>query len=119
GGIEHRLDNLVVPGAAAQVAREPVAHLFLGRIGVALEERLRRDEHARRADAALERGVLEELLLQRVELVALGHALDRLYRSSLQLGAEDQAGAHQPAVDGDAAGAAVAGSAALLGTRQM
>ena len=40
GGIEHRLDDLVVARAAAQVAREPVAHFFLGRIGVALEQRL-------------------------------------------------------------------------------
>src|SRR5687767_15282507 len=48
GGVEHRLDDLVVARAAAQVAGQPVADLFLGRIGVALEQRLRRDEHARR-----------------------------------------------------------------------
>src|SRR4030095_15833893 len=78
GGIEHRLDNLVVPGAAAQVPRQPVAHLFLGRVEIALQQRFRRDEDAGRADAALERCVLQELLLQRVQLLAVGHALYRL-----------------------------------------
>src|SRR5262249_30642367 len=89
------------------------------RIGVALEERLRRDEHARRADAALQGGVLQEFLLQRMELVAVRHALDRLYRLPAHLGAERQARAHEAPVDRDAAGAAVAGGAAFLGAGEM
>ena len=45
----------------------------------------------------------------------LRHALDGGDRLALGLHAEHQARAHQPAVDGDAAGAAVAGGAAFLG----
>src|SRR5688572_24883785 len=119
GGVEHRLDDLVVTGAAAEVARQPVAHLFFSRIVVAFQQRLRRDQHARRADAALERGVLEELALERVQLVAVGHALDRLNRLAVQLGAKHQARAHQPAVHRHAARAAIAGRAAFLGAGQV
>ena len=81
GGIQHGADDLVVAGAAAQIAGEPVAHLG-PRSGSGSRRAApwpRRSE-ARRAEAALQRGVLEEFLLQRVQVVALGHALDRLDR---------------------------------------
>src|SRR5690606_24354208 len=117
--IEHRRDDLVVAGTAAQIAREPVASLFLGGIGVAIEQRLGRDQHPRRADAALERRMLEEFLLQRMELGAFRHALDRLDRLAVHLGAEDEAGAHQAAVDRHAARAAIAARAALLGAGEV
>ena len=72
----HRAHDLVVTGAAAEIAGQPEANLGLGRIGVALEQRLGRDQEARRADAALQGGMLEELALQRMQLVAVGDALD-------------------------------------------
>jgi len=49
-----------------------------------------------------------------VQLVALGHALDGLDLDALRLGRKHQAGADQPAVDHDAAGAAVTRAAAFL-----
>ena len=67
----HGADDLVVAGAAAEIAGQPVAHLGLGRIGIALQQRLGGDEEAGRADAALQRGVLEELALQRMQLSPL------------------------------------------------
>src|SRR5580704_18961783 len=51
GGREHRANDLVVPGAAAQVAGEPVAHFGFGRIGIAVEQRLGGNQDAGRADA--------------------------------------------------------------------
>src|SRR5678810_1065269 len=60
GSGHHRFHDLVVPGAPAEIAREPVADLGLRRLEIALEQRLRRDEDARRADPALQRRVLEE-----------------------------------------------------------
>jgi hypothetical protein len=63
--------------------------------------------------------VLQELALQRVQLVAFGHALDRLDRLALHLGAENQARAHQPPVDRYAAGAAVARGTAFLRAGEM
>ena len=43
----HRADDLVVAGAAAEVAGQPVAHLGLGRVRVLVEQRLGRDQEAR------------------------------------------------------------------------
>ena len=63
--------------------------------------------------------MLEELLLQRMQLGALRHALDGLDRAALGLGAEHQAGADQAAVEQHAAGAAVAGRAAFLAAGQV
>ncbi len=53
--------------------------------------------------------MLEELLLQGMQLLALGHTLDRLDRLAVGLDAEHQARAHQTAIEQDAACAAVAG----------
>src|SRR5690348_15458265 len=78
GRIEHGADNLVVAGAAAEVAGEPVARLGLGRIRIAVEQRLGGDQNAGRAEAALQRRVLEELSLQRMQLLPARHALDGL-----------------------------------------
>ncbi len=44
--VEHGADDLVVAGAAAQVAGQPVAHLGLARLRVALEQRLGGDQEA-------------------------------------------------------------------------
>src|SRR5216684_4461951 len=78
GHVEDRSDDLVVTGAAAKIAGQPVADFGFGRIGVLGEQRARRHQEARRADAALECGHLDELLLQGMQLVAVGHAFDGL-----------------------------------------
>ena len=59
--------------------------------------------------------MIEELLLQRMQRGAIGHAFDGFDLAAFGLDAEDQAGADQTAIDGDRAGAAVAGAAAFLG----
>src|SRR5882672_9136834 len=76
GGRQHRTDDLVVSGAPAQIAGEPVAHLGFGRVGIALEQRLGGDQDAGRTDAALQSVELEEVALQRMQVLALGHAFD-------------------------------------------
>src|SRR4029079_11445082 len=119
GRVLHGGDDLVVTGAPAEVAGEPVADLRVGRIWIPLEKRLAGHDETRRADAALERGVLEELLLQGVEGLPLRHALDRLDPVSPDLAAQHQAGTDQPAVQHDAARAAVAGCAAFLAAGQV
>src|SRR4051795_9441287 len=48
--IQHCANDLVVAGAAAQVAGKPVAHFGFGWVRVALEQRLRGDQHARGAE---------------------------------------------------------------------
>src|SRR5581483_7179400 len=65
-GLLHGADDLIVAGAAAEVAGEPVADLVLVRVRVLLQQRLRRDDEARRADTALQRRLFQECLLQRM-----------------------------------------------------
>src|SRR5262249_33939046 len=110
---------LVVSGAPAEVAGQPVADLGLGRVELPLEQGVAGHEESRRADAALEGGVLEEALLQGMERLALGQALDRFDPSPPDLAAQHEARAHEPAVQRDAAGAAVAGRAAFLAAGQV
>src|SRR5262245_13299739 len=116
-----RLDgayNLVIAGAPAEIAGKTEADLFFGRVLVLCEQSAGRDQKARRADAALERGMLDEFALQRMKLVAIRHALDGLDLASFGFSTEHEAGADELAVDDDAASAAVAGAAALLGARE-
>src|SRR5437868_15269510 len=101
--VHHGADDLVVSGAPAQVAREPVADLRLGGIGLPLEERLARHEEARRADAALERRALEEPPLERMQRLSPRHALDGLDPPPADLAAQHEAGADEPAIERDAA----------------
>src|SRR3954462_7827731 len=65
GDVAHRAHDVVVAGAAAEVALEPVADLFLARVRVAPEEVGGGHDHAGRAVAALERVVVPERLLER------------------------------------------------------
>src|SRR5262249_44964236 len=94
-------------------------HLRLRGIGQAVEQRLGRHQEARSADAALQSCVLEKFSLQGVQLLAVGETLDRDDLASLRLDPEDEAGADHATVEDDAARAAVAGRAALLGPGQL
>ena len=49
---------------------------MFGRVGILLEQRLGRDDKARRADATLQRRVFQELLLQRVQPFWPRHAFN-------------------------------------------
>src|SRR5581483_1246533 len=62
------LDDVDVPGAAADVALDRTADLLLARLRRVREQVGRADQHPRRAVPALEGVVLRERLLQRVEL---------------------------------------------------
>src|SRR5207248_10203987 len=75
GDAEHGLDDAVVAGAAAEVAREADADLFLRGIRVLREQSRRRDQHPRSAEPALDAAVLEERLLQRREAAAVAKTL--------------------------------------------
>src|SRR6202521_6059694 len=73
----HGLDDVLVPGAAAQVAGHPVADFLFRGIRVFLEQAVRTGDHSRGAEAALERVVEVKRFLQRVQLARLREALDR------------------------------------------
>src|SRR5579875_3739181 len=66
----HGLDDVLIAGAATDVARQRPPDLRLRGVGVLLEQRLRDEHHRRRAEAALEPVLLLEALLEGVQLAA-------------------------------------------------
>ena len=115
GGVLHRPNDLVVARAAAQVAGEPIANGALVGVRVAVQQGLGSDDEAGGANAALQRRMLEKLLLNRVQAVALGDAFNGGDLGPFRLRSQHQAGADQAAIDDHRAGTAVASAAAFLG----
>src|SRR5712691_1702503 len=113
-----RLDDVVITRAPAEVALELVPDLLLARVRIALEHLVRRHDHARRAEAALEPVLLPEPLLDGVELAVLGEALDGGDGGAVSLHGEERARLHRHAFHEDDAGAALARVAADVGARQ-
>src|SRR6478752_3458763 len=115
---QHRFDDVLVAGAAAQVAGQRPAHVLLGRVGVLVEERLGGQHHARRAEAALQTVLLPEALLQRMQLAGASQALDGADLLSVGLHRQHGARLHRAPVDQYGTGAAVGGVAAHVGAGQ-
>src|SRR5438876_521512 len=63
GGETHRVHDLFVARAAAEVARERLADVRVGRARVALEQLVGRDQEAGGAEAALDGARVDERLL--------------------------------------------------------
>src|SRR6266446_1310669 len=66
-GRSHRVDDVLIPGAAAKISLQTVPDFFVGRPRIAVENLLRRHDHAGRAEAALQSVLVPEGLLHRVE----------------------------------------------------
>src|SRR5688500_18862956 len=77
GGVTHGSHDIVVAGAAADVALEGVANGVLVGIRVLFKQRERRHNHTRCAIAALEAVLLPERTLNWMEGAVRGDALDR------------------------------------------
>src|SRR5580693_300292 len=118
GGPFHGLYDLVVAGAAAEVAGERGPDLVRARARVAGEQGLGGHQQARSAVAALGRAEVGESGLERVEVVAELEPLDGLDRASLGLRRQHQAGEHRPPVEEHRAGPTLAELAAVLGAGQ-
>src|SRR3954451_23058380 len=73
GGIQHRLDDVVIAGTAADVAFELLAHgSLVDAAAVARDDVDRGHDHARRAVAVLQAMIVAERRLHRMQFVALG-----------------------------------------------
>src|SRR5688572_21411207 len=114
-GFFDRLEDLLVAGAAAEVARDRFLDAFSGRSGFLFEQRLGRHQYPRGAVAALRGPEVGKGGLQRMELCPHGQALDRLDAFPRAFQSEDQAGELRLAIDQHCAGAALAELAAVLG----
>src|ERR1700751_3982231 len=75
--VQHRLDNVVVAGAAADIAFKLMAHgRFIELAAIAVDDVDRGHDHARRAEAALQAMIVAERRLHRMQLGALGDTFD-------------------------------------------
>src|SRR5439155_13743720 len=113
-----RLVDLDVTGAAAQVARQRVPDVVPGGAGGFGEQGLGGEQERGGAIAALRRAQLGESVLQRVQLAAGGHPLDRPHAPSRAGEAEHETGEHGRAVDQHGARAALTQLAAVLRARE-
>src|SRR5215204_658951 len=75
-GILHRLDNLHVASAHAQVAGEIVPNVVLRGLDVALQQGVAGHHESRRAEAALQREVRDECLLDRRQRAVARESFD-------------------------------------------
>ncbi len=119
GSPQDCLDDVLVAGAAAEVAGQCPANLVLRRVGVPLEQGLGRHHHAGRAEAALESVLLLEALLDRMQLARGGQTLDRLDLVAIRLHREHRAALDGASVKQHRAGAAVGRVTAGVGTGQV
>src|SRR5262245_49300949 len=71
----HRLDDVLVARAAAEVRREHIQQFLITDIGLPFERICREHQKARRAEAALESMVRDEGALERMQFLAVGEAL--------------------------------------------
>src|SRR3954454_18856517 len=75
-GVADREHDVVVARAAADVALDRVPDLVVRRVVVPRKQVCGRHDHPRGAEPALQAVLLPEGVLERVQLVALRHALD-------------------------------------------
>src|SRR2546426_11969214 len=108
------VEDLRIPGAPAQVARERLPDLLARGARPVGQERLRREKDARRTVAALGGAEFGKRLLEGMEAPALRHAFDRRDRGAGQVDGERQARDHGRPVHEDGARAALPELAAVL-----
>src|SRR5215204_4561797 len=112
GRLFDRLDDVHVPGTAADVPLDCLPNLVLAGARVGVEQVFRGHQHARRAVAALQRVGLTERLLERMQLAVAGETLNRLDRRPVGLDRKHHAALDGVAVVEDGTRAAVARVAA-------
>jgi hypothetical protein len=116
GGVLDRPDDVLVAGAAADIAGDAHPDLLLARLWIFLQEPMRAHNHAGGAEAALQAMHHAEAFLQRRQrAVGVRHAFDRGDIGAVGLHCEHRAALHRHAVDIDGAGAAMGGLAANMG----
>ena len=108
----------MIPGAATEVAVDTVTDLVLCRAGVVLEQPYCGHDHPRRTETALQAVALPEALLNGMQCVAVGQALDRLDVGTIRLNGQNHARFRGCPVDNDRAGSAVAGLTPDMGSSQ-
>src|SRR5262249_13107623 len=95
----NRFENASESAASADIAVEPFPDLFFRRIRVLFEQADARHDEARRAEAAHQRVLVAECLLDRVQLIAVGETIDRANLLALYLDGESRTRIDGSAID--------------------
>src|SRR6185369_7136080 len=115
----HRLDDVLVAGASAQIAFELGTDRLFIRVRMPLHQVDSGEHHAGRAESALQAVAVLERSLHRVQLaVSRGETFDGGYLRSIRLRGEDRARLDRIAIDQDGAGAALPGIATDMRSSQ-
>ena len=112
------VDNSLITGAAAVVARYMIANFLPAGHAAAADQVVRADQHAGRAETALQCVASPECILQVGDGAGIGQPLDGLDLRAVALHREHQAAAHNRAVNAHRAGAANAVLAADVAARE-
>src|SRR5665213_2036017 len=118
-GVEDRGDNVLVAGAATDVAFEFFTDSGRVELAVVPPDHVEgTHDHPRRAVATLQAMMLAKGRLQRVEFIASGESLDGENAGAVRLRCQHRAGFYRQAVDVNDAGAALGRVATDVRARQ-
>jgi hypothetical protein len=113
------LEQLYVAGTATEVALQRCADIFIAGIRLLSQKSDEGHDHSWRAEAALKGTMLNQLPLQRMQVIWSAQAFDGLDIAPMHPPQRRQAGADRLIVDDDSAGAAFPIAAPDLGSAQV
>src|SRR5262249_5832176 len=91
GRVQHGVDDRLVAGAAADIARDGAHRVLTARFRIARQQAGGRHDHAGRAEAALRGEAFKESFLDGMQPLRRRHAFDRVHRGVLDRLDRDQA----------------------------
>jgi hypothetical protein len=115
GCVLNRLNYIMVPRAAAEVAIQCMADLFFCWMRIVLQQASGRHDHARRTKTALQSVAFFKPFLQGVQFVVGGKSFDGGYFTTIGLNRQQRTTFGGFAIHEYGAGAATAGIAANMG----
>jgi hypothetical protein len=110
--------NLDVAGAAAKISGQSFPYLIHGGISLLVQQMMGRENHSRRADAALCTSAIQESLLETIQPGACGQSFDGNDFRILDLKHWYEATVYQRAVQQHGAGATLAFATSFFGSGQ-
>src|SRR5579875_3576932 len=106
GALAHRLDDVLIAGAAAKVGGKHIEEVFVADVRLAFNHAHSQHQKTGRAEAALQTMMIHEGLLHWVERLAVRETFDRADLLTLRLHREHQAGPDRFAFHDHGAGSA-------------
>src|SRR5438045_7639553 len=97
---------MLIASATTEISFEPVTYFIARRIGIAIDDLTRRDDHSRRAIAALQAVLLPKTFLHRMQCAVGRESFDRRHVRSVSLDRKHRARLHRLSIDKHSARAA-------------